>query len=82
LQDPKAPAKSYYRPDLHNELKRVALLGLGGKSVKLVLGAKVVSVVSPLVDALDIRVSRLIRERISKMQAPHLPTEGYSKVMY
>ncbi|KFX88456.1 hypothetical protein V490_07626 [Pseudogymnoascus sp. VKM F-3557] len=43
-KDPKAPAKSYYRPDLHNELKRVALLGLGGKSVKLVLGAKVVSV--------------------------------------
>ncbi|KFZ08897.1 hypothetical protein V502_09068 [Pseudogymnoascus sp. VKM F-4520 (FW-2644)] len=43
-RDPKAPAKSYYRPDLHNELKRVALLGLGGKAVKLVLEAKVVSV--------------------------------------
>ncbi|KFY17010.1 hypothetical protein V492_00954 [Pseudogymnoascus sp. VKM F-4246] len=38
------PAKSYYRPDLHNELRRVALLGLGGKAVKLVLDAKVVSV--------------------------------------
>ncbi|KFY75896.1 hypothetical protein V499_04205 [Pseudogymnoascus sp. VKM F-103] len=43
-KDPKAPAKSYYRPDLHNELKRVALLGLGCKAAKLVLDAKVVSV--------------------------------------
>ncbi|KFY18661.1 hypothetical protein V493_08433 [Pseudogymnoascus sp. VKM F-4281 (FW-2241)] len=40
----KAPAKLYYRPDLHNELKRVALLGLGGKAVRLILNAKVVSV--------------------------------------
>lgn len=46
LQDPKALAKMYYRPDLHNELKRVALLGSPGKPVKLVLGAKVVNVVS------------------------------------
>ncbi|OBT64856.1 hypothetical protein VE03_06449 [Pseudogymnoascus sp. 23342-1-I1] len=43
-KDPTSPATSYYRPDLHNELKRVALLGLGGKAVKLVVDAKVVSV--------------------------------------
>ncbi|OBT77935.1 hypothetical protein VF21_04357 [Pseudogymnoascus sp. 05NY08] len=43
-KDPKAGAKSYYRPDLHNELKRIALLGQGCKAVKLVLDAKVVSV--------------------------------------
>ncbi|KFY75889.1 hypothetical protein V498_09861 [Pseudogymnoascus sp. VKM F-4517 (FW-2822)] len=43
-KDPEAPATSYYRPDLSNELKRVALLGSGGKDVKLVINAKVVNV--------------------------------------
>lgn len=55
MKDPKALAKSYYRPDLHNELKRVALLGLGGKPVKLVLDAKVASVVSLAYDRLEHR---------------------------
>lgn len=75
----KAPAKLYYRPDLHNELKRVALLGLGGKAVRLILNAKVVSVVSLLYHRL---LHRLIRERTLIMGAPHLPTGGYLKEMY
>lgn len=78
-QTSEAPAKSYYRPDLYNELRRVALLGLGCNAVKLVPGTKVVSVVSI---RCELPGQKLIRERTLIMQAPHLPTGRYSEVMY
>jgi 2-polyprenyl-6-methoxyphenol hydroxylase-like FAD-dependent oxidoreductase len=45
IQVPGSPSKTFLRPDLHDELKRLALFPLDGhRAPKIILDAKVVSV--------------------------------------